>query len=145
MIKEVIIYTDGACSGNPGPGGWGAVLIFGDNIKEISGYSSETTNNIMELTAAIESLKLIKQTCSIKIYTDSVYVKNGMTVWINNWKKNGWRTANKKLVKNMQIWIELDMLCKQHAVSWFWIKGHSDNYYNNRADFLAVQAVKNNQ
>jgi ribonuclease HI len=140
-MKNIEIYTDGACSGNPGPGGWGAVLIFGDKNKEISGSSTHTTNNIMELTAPIESLKTLKEPCIVNIYTDSVYVKNGITTWIHGWKKNGWKTAKKEPVKNMELWIELDEVCKQHTIEWHWVKGHSDNYYNNRADFLATQAV----
>ena len=141
-MKNIEIYTDGACSGNPGPGGWGAVLIFGDKNKEISGSSTHTTNNIMELTAPIESLKTLKETCIVNIYTDSVYVKNGITTWIHGWKKNGWKTAKKEPVKNMELWIELENISKQHKIEWHWVKGHSDNYYNNRADFLATQAVK---
>ena len=141
-MKNIEIYTDGACSGNPGPGGWGAVLIFGDKNKEISGSSTHTTNNIMELTAPIESLKILKEPCIVNIYTDSVYVKNGITTWIHSWKKNGWKTAKKEPVKNMELWIALENISKQHKIEWHWVKGHSDNYYNNRADFLATQAVK---
>lgn len=143
--KKVKIYTDGACSGNPGKGGWGAVLIYGDNKKEISGYSELTTNNKMELQAVIEALKLLKRQCEVELYTDSVYVKDGITKWINNWKKNNWKTSKKEDVKNKELWIELDNLTQQHNIKWNWVKGHADNELNNRVDELARQEILNNK
>ena len=143
--KKVKIYTDGACSGNPGKGGWGAVLIYGDNKKEISGYSELTTNNKMELQAVIEALKLLKRQCEVELYTDSVYVKDGITKWINNWKKNNWKTSKKEDVKNKELWIELDNLTQQHNINWNWVKGHADNELNNRVDELARQEILNNK
>ena len=138
------IYTDGACSGNPGPGGWGAVIFDQeDNQKNISGSEKDTTNNRMELLAAIMALKRIKTNSEITIYTDSIYVKNGITEWIIKWKDNGWKNSNKKLVKNKDLWIKLDNLCQKHQINWKWVKGHSTNKYNNLADELATQAIKN--
>ena len=142
--EKVQIFTDGACKGNPGPGGWGAILRFQDNEKEINGYESLTTNNIMELMAVIESLKAISKPFEIEITTDSKYVKNGITSWIHNWKKNGWKTAAKKPVKNKELWIELDHLIQKHNVSWKWVKGHSGHIENERADELANEAITNN-
>ncbi len=139
----IIIYTDGACSGNPGKGGWGAVLLYKDHKKEISGANKDTTNNRMELTAVIESLKNVKKSIPLKIYTDSKYVMDGITKWINSWKKNGWRTADKKPVKNSDLWQELDIECQKHQISWHWVKGHSGDKYNEIADELARQAIKN--
>ena len=138
------IYTDGACSGNPGPGGWGAV-IFGKNNSQIniSGNVKNTTNNRMELLAAIMALKKIKINSDVVIYTDSIYVKNGITEWMTKWKNNGWKNSNKKPVKNKDLWTKLDGLCKKNKVSWKWVKGHSINKYNNLADELATQAIKN--
>ena len=124
MMNKVEIFTDGACKGNPGPGGWGAILRHGTTEKEIYGASKNTTNNIMELTAVIESLKNLKMPCELIITTDSKYVKNGITEWIHNWKKNGWRTAAKKEVKNKELWIELDYHIQIHSISWVWVKGH---------------------
>ena len=137
------IYTDGACSGNPGPGGWGAV-IFDKNSHQIniSGNEENTTNNRMELMAPIMALKEIKTNLEIVIYTDSTYVKNGITEWIKKWEKNGWKNANKKPVKNKDLWIKLDSLCKDNKITWKWVKGHSDNKYNNLADDLANKAIK---
>ena len=140
--KKVSIYTDGACSGNPGPGGWGAVLIYGEHEKELSGFEAESTNNRMELMATIQALNALKKPAIIDLYTDSTYVKDGITKWINNWKKNGWRTANKKPVKNAQLWQELELAAQNHQISWHWVKGHADNEYNNRADALAVAAAQ---
>ncbi len=136
------IYTDGACSGNPGPGGWGAV-IFDQNKKQrnISGNINNTTNNRMELIAPIMALKKIKNKSEVTIFTDSVYVKNGITEWIKKWKKNGWKNSNKKPVKNKDLWIKLDDLCYKNKVTWRWIKGHSTNKFNNLADELATQAI----
>ena len=136
------IYTDGACSGNPGPGGWGVVIFDQeDNRKDISGSEKNTTNNRMELLAAIMALKKIKTNSEIIIYTDSIYVKNGITEWIIKWKDNGWKNANKKPVKNKDLWMKLDKLCKDNKIKWEWVKGHSNNKYNNLADTLATQAI----
>lgn len=140
--KTIEIFTDGACKGNPGPGGWGALLRYGDVEKEINGYQESTTNNIMELTAVIESLKLLKQPSVIIFTTDSTYVKNGITNWIHNWKKNGWKTAAKKNVKNKILWQELDKLIKEHKITWCWVKGHSGHLENDRADELANIAIE---
>ena len=142
MMNKVKIFTDGACKGNPGPGGWGAILRYGKTEKEIYGASKNTTNNIMELTAVIESLKNLKKPCDLIITTDSKYVKNGITEWIHNWKKNGWRTAAKKEVKNKELWIELDSLIQIHSISWDWVKGHSGHPENERADLLANVAIE---
>jgi ribonuclease HI len=140
---EYVIYTDGACSGNPGPGGWGAVIFDKDNNQEnISGNEKDTTNNRMELMAPIMALKKIKANSDVIIYTDSTYVKNGITDWIIKWKKNSWKNANKKQVKNKDLWIKLDNLCKNNKIVWNWVKGHSNNEYNNLADELATQAIK---
>jgi len=141
---DYIIYTDGACSGNPGPGGWGAVIFDkNENQKNISGKDKDTTNNRMELTAPIMALKRIKSKSKITIYTDSTYVKNGITEWIKKWEKNDWINSNKKKVKNKDLWIELNNLCLKNIVTWKWIKGHSNNVYNNLADELATQAINN--
>ena len=137
------IYTDGACSGNPGPGGWGAVIFDQDNKqKNISGSEKNTTNNRMELLAAIMSLKKIKTNSEVVIFTDSTYVKNGITEWMKNWKKNGWKNSSKKPVKNKDLWEKLDKLCEANIVSWKWVKGHSTNEFNNLADELATKAIK---
>ena len=140
-MNEITIYTDGACSGNPGKGGWGAILIYAKEEKYLSGSNQLTTNNQMELTATIEALKAIIKPRKIALYTDSQYVKNGITSWIFNWKKNGWKTANKKPVANKDLWIELDKYVKIHSVNWFWVKGHSGDHYNEIADQLAVNAM----
>ena len=137
------IYTDGACSGNPGPGGWGAVIIDQDDKqKNISGSEKNTTNNRMELLAAIMSLKKIKTNSEVVIFTDSIYVKYGITEWMKNWKKNGWKNSSKKPVKNKDLWVKLDKLCEANRVSWKWVKGHSTNEFNNLADELATKAIK---
>ena len=141
MNNKIIIYTDGACSGNPGKGGWGAVLIHEGSEKYLSGYDKITTNNKMELTATIESLKSIKTKSKIELYTDSQYVKNGINSWIVNWRKNGWKTASKKPVANKELWIALDECAAKHEVIWFWVKGHAGNKYNEIADELAVKAM----
>ncbi len=138
---KIIIYTDGACSGNPGIGGWGAILSYKENRKEIYGGDENTTNNKMELTAVIEALKLLKKKCFVEIYTDSQYVKNGITAWIFNWKKNGWKTSNKKDVLNRELWQQLDNLVLQHNIKWFWVKGHYNIELNERADELARQGI----
>ncbi len=139
MMKEVNIYTDGACSGNPGPGGWGAVLICEENKKEIYGSAKETTNNRMELTAAIEAIRALKTRCVINLYTDSIYVMKGITEWIVNWKKRNWRGSDKKEIKNQDLWIQLDKLVCEHTINWIWVKGHSGDFYNDLADSLAVK------
>lgn len=142
-MEEVTIYTDGACSGNPGPGGWGAILMYKDNKKEISGGNKKTTNNIMELTAVIEGLKLLKFPCKVKLYSDSAYVVNAfIQKWIYGWLKNGWKNASKEPVKNKELWQELYDLTKIHEVEFIKVKGHADNEYNNRCDELARNAIK---
>lgn len=140
--KSVEIFTDGACSGNPGPGGWGAILRYGGHEKELSGHAEETTNNRMELQAAIEALKALKKSSVVDLYTDSSYVRDGITKWIHGWKKNGWKTANKKPVKNQDLWEELDGLLQAHDISWHWVKGHSGHPENERADQLATSAIR---
>ena len=141
--KLIHIYTDGACRGNPGPGGWGALLECEAYKKEIKGASQLTTNNIMELTAVIESLKLIKNPSKIVITTDSTYVKNGITTWIHDWKLKGWKTANKKPVKNKALWEELDNLSNLHNIQWVWVRGHIGHRGNEKADQLANEAIDN--
>lgn len=142
-MEEVTIYTDGACSGNPGPGGWGAVLMYRENKKEISGSNKNTTNNIMELTAVIEALKLLKFKCNVKLYSDSAYVVNAFNQkWIYAWIKKDWKTSNNEQVKNKELWQELNDLTKKHNVEFIKVKGHSDNEYNNRCDELARNAIK---
>jgi ribonuclease HI len=134
---RVAIWTDGACSGNPGPGGWGAILKFGDAVKEASGGEALTTNNRMELTAAIEALGLLKRGCTVDVYTDSNYVRGGITGWLTGWKKNGWKTADKKPVKNVELWQALDEAAQRHQIAWHWVKGHAGDPMNERADELA--------
>ena len=142
-MKKVTIYTDGACSGNPGPGGWGSILMFGDIKKEISGAAKDTTNNIMEITAVIEALKCLKEECEVEVYSDSAYVVNAFNQgWIENWVKNNWRTASKDPVKNKELWQELIELTQKHKVTFIKVKGHSDNEFNNRCDTLATGAIK---
>ena len=143
-MEEVIIYTDGACSGNPGPGGWGAILMINENKKEISGGNKNTTNNVMELTAVIEALKLLKRPCNVNLYSASAYVVNAfLQNWILGWIKNGWKNSNKEDVKNKELWQELISLTKVHNVTFHKVKGHADNKYNNRCDELARNAIKN--
>lgn len=140
--KPVVeMFVDGACRGNPGPGGWGVLLKSGEKEKELTGYDAQTTNNRMELMAAIQGLKALKEPTHVALYTDSTYVKDGMTLWIHTWKKNQWRTANKTPVKNQDLWQELDALTQHHSVQWFWIKGHNGHPGNERADFLARNAL----
>ena len=141
--KIINIYTDGACKGNPGPGGWGALLEYEGYTKEIKGFSPLTTNNIMELKAVIEALKIIKYSSKIIIMTDSKYVKNGISDWINNWKAKGWKTANKKPVKNKELWQELDNLSSNHEIEWKWVKGHAGHPGNEKADQLANEGIEN--
>lgn len=143
-MDKVIIYTDGACSGNPGPGGWGSILMMGENRKEISGGKKDTTNNVMELTAVIEALKLLKRPCKVDLYSDSAYVVNAfLQNWILGWIKNGWKNSSKEEVKNKELWQELLSLTKIHDVTFHKVKGHADNEYNNRCDELARNAIKN--
>ena len=137
MAVEVEIYSDGACLGNPGPGGWGAILMAKDKKKEISGSESDTTNNRMELTAVIEALKTLKKPAQVKLYTDSKYVIDGITKWIFSWKKTQWRNSNRKLVKNSDLWQNLDNEVQKHKIKWIWVKGHSGNFYNELVDNLA--------
>ena len=138
------IYTDGACSGNPGPGGWGAVIFDNENKqKNISGSEENTTNNRMELSAAIMALEEVNMNSEITIFTDSTYVKNGITEWVLKWKENGWKNSNKEPVKNKDLWEKLDNLCEQNTINWKWVKGHASNKYNNLADELATKAIKN--
>lgn len=136
------IYTDGACKGNPGIGGWGVLLRYGEHEKTLNGAQAHTTNNRMELTAAIEALRAIKRPCAITLTTDSNYVKNGITQWLNNWKKNGWKTAQKKPVQNADLWQTLDALAQQYDIDWQWVKGHSGHPGNEMADQLANQAIR---
>ena len=136
-----MIYTDGACSGNPGPGGWGALLQFGEHEKELKGGERNTTNNRMELTAAIAALETLKRTCKIHLHTDSTYLRDGMTSWIHNWKRNGWRTTAKKPVKNVDLWQRLDEAIQSHDIEWHWIKGHAGDPGNEAADALARQGL----
>lgn len=139
--SEVAIYTDGACSGNPGPGGWGALLISGAHRKEIKGGEAETTNNRMELMAAIEALAALKRPCRVELHTDSSYLRHGITDWIETWKRNGWRTANRKPVKNIDLWQRLEAAREPHHVSWHWVKGHAGHPENERADELAREGM----
>lgn len=141
MSHTVKIFTDGACKGNPGPGGWGALLRYGDIEKEICGGEPDTTNNRMELTAAIEALKLLNRPCEVRITTDSEYVRRGVLEWMANWKKRGWKTAAKQPVKNQDLWMALDEQLSKHKVEWRWVKGHSGHPENERADQLANQGV----
>jgi len=139
---RVTIYTDGACSGNPGPGGWGAILIWNGRQRELCGGEAATTNNRMELTAAIEALGALKRSCRVELHTDSQYVKGGVTSWIHNWKRNGWRTADKKPVKNAELWQRLDEARARHQVDWRWVKGHAGHDMNERADELAREGMR---
>jgi ribonuclease HI len=137
----VTIYTDGACSGNPGPGGWGAILMSGSHRKELNGGELLTTNNRMELMAAIEALEALKGPSDVQLFTDSNYVKDGISTWIHGWKKNGWRTANKKPVKNAELWQRLDAARARHKIEWHWVKGHAGHPENERADELARAGI----
>jgi len=142
LKKTVEIFTDGACSGNPGPGGWGAVLRYGDKERDLCGGEKLTTNNRMELMAAIEALKALKEPCTVALYTDSVYVKDGISKWIHGWKKNGWKTAAKKPVKNAELWQALEAERNRHDVTLHWVKGHAGHEENERADELARQGME---
>ncbi|MBV34466.1 ribonuclease HI [Kangiella spongicola] len=141
-MKTIEIFTDGACKGNPGPGGWGALLRYGDHEKRLYGGELETTNNRMELTAAIEALKALKRSCKVELTTDSVYVKNGINQWLEGWKAKGWKTAAKKPVKNKDLWQQLDEQVSKHQVNWHWVKGHSGHPENEIADELANLGVE---
>ena len=141
-MKHVEIFTDGACSGNPGPGGWGAILRYGDVERELSGGEAHTTNNRMELTAAIQALEALKEPCRVDLYTDSSYVKDGIGGWIEGWKRNGWKTASKKPVKNAELWQQLEEARQRHDVTWHWVKGHAGHPENERADELARMAME---
>lgn len=140
-MKKLDIYTDGACSGNPGPGGWGVLLIYGKHEKTLSGGESETTNNRMEMTAAIEALDALKKPCEVILHTDSTYVQQGITEWMVKWKRNDWRTSKRKPVKNIDLWQRLDAAVNRHKVEWLWVRGHSGNRGNERADELARRAI----
>jgi ribonuclease HI len=142
LTEKVTIWTDGACSGNPGPGGWGAILTFGDNRKELCGGEAATTNNRMELTAAIRALEALKRACHVDLHTDSAYLRGGITTWLAGWKKNGWRTADKKPVKNVELWQELERAAAPHDIRWHWLKGHAGNPMNERADELAREGMR---
>ncbi len=142
MTPGVVIYTDGACSGNPGPGGWGAVLTFGDREKEICGGEPDTTNNRMEMMAAIQALELLTKPCKVELHTDSQYLRNGVTQWIHAWKARGWKTADKKPVKNEDLWKRLDQARLRHDVDWRWVKGHAGDVMNERADGLARKGLE---
>jgi len=142
MESEVEIFTDGACSGNPGPGGWGALLRYQGKEKTLSGAERDTTNNRMEMMAAISALETLKRPCRVRLTTDSKYVKDGITSWIHGWKKRGWKTAGRQPVKNADLWQRLDKATQAHQVSWHWVKGHSGHLENERADQLATEAIK---
>jgi ribonuclease HI len=140
-LPHVIVHTDGACSGNPGPGGWGAILSFGDHEKELKGGEPTTTNNRMELMAAIVALESLTRACTVDIHTDSQYLRHGITEWIKSWKRNGWKTADRKPVKNVDLWQRLDAAIAHHRVNWHWVRGHSGHDLNERADELAREGL----
>ena len=142
MTERVTIHTDGACSGNPGPGGWGAILTFGDHEKELNGGEPHTTNNRMELMAAIAALEALKRPCTVDLHTDSEYLKNGISKWVANWKRRNWMTVDKKPVVNQDLWEELDTLANKHKTTWSWTKGHASHADNNRCDELAAAAAR---
>ncbi len=141
MSERVSIWTDGACSGNPGPGGWGAVLRYGARERELTGGEALTTNNRMELTAAIEALEALKRPCTVSLHTDSQYLRGGVTGWLDGWKRNGWRTADGKPVKNEDLWRRLEAAAKPHTIEWLWVRGHAGNKFNERADLLARKGM----
>jgi ribonuclease HI len=142
MSEKVVIFTDGACSGNPGPGGWGAILSIGAHRKEIQGGETATTNNRMELLAAIKALESLKRPCEVELYTDSGYVRNGITSWLAGWKRNGWKTADRKPVKNVELWQKLEEVASLHKINWHWVKGHAGHEMNERADELAREGMR---
>ena len=141
-MSEVEIWTDGACSGNPGPGGWGVILVKGEHRKELFGGEPDTTNNRMELMAAISALEALKKPCDVTLHIDSQYVRQGIMTWIHGWKRNGWKTADKKPVKNAELWLRLDEATRRHTIHWHWVKGHAGDAMNERADELAREGVK---
>jgi ribonuclease HI len=141
-VSEVALYTDGACKGNPGPGGWGVLLVAGDREKELYGGERDTTNNRMELTAVIRGLDSLTRDCDVAVWTDSQYVKNGIETWIHNWKRNGWKTADRKPVKNADLWRDLDAAAARHRIRWHWVRGHDNHPGNERADALANRGVE---
>jgi ribonuclease HI len=141
-MKQIQLITDGACIGNPGPGGWACILRYKGHTREFSGYEPSTTNNRMELRAAIEGFRALREPCEVEVVTDSEYVKNGITTWIHGWKRNGWKTASKKPVVNQDLWNELDQIASTHKVRWTWTKGHADHEDNNRCDELATRAAR---
>lgn len=141
-MKKVFLFTDGACSGNPGPGGWGVLLRCGDKEKTLFGGEPNTTNNRMELMAAIKGLRALKEPCEVELTTDSQYVRQGITEWLENWKSRGWKTANKKAVKNQDLWEQLDAAASKHKITWHWVRGHSGHIENERVDALAREGVK---
>ena len=141
MVDSVTIHTDGACSGNPGPGGWGAILQWGEHTRELKGGENHTTNNRMELMAAIMALETLKRACTVDLHTDSQYLRNGITSWIHTWKRNGWRTSDKKPVKNADLWQRLDAALGHHTINWHWMKGHAGHDLNERADQLAREGL----
>jgi ribonuclease HI len=141
-VNRVDIFTDGACQGNPGPGGWAAILVSGPHRREITGYEPATTNNRMELMAALEGLRKLKEPCEVDLYTDSQYLKNGMQQWLAKWKKNGWRTAAKEPVKNADLWEMLDDAASRHTMRWHWVRGHDGHVENERCDYLANEAIR---
>ncbi len=141
MTRAVAVWTDGACSGNPGPGGWGVILRFGEREKDLCGGEAHTTNNRMELTAAIAALEALKRPCEVQLHTDSQYLREGVTAWMANWKKNGWRTSDKKQVKNEDLWRRLDEAIAGHEIDWRWVKGHAGDPMNERADALARRGM----
>ncbi len=143
-MKRVTIYTDGACRGNPGPGGWGAILQFGEAERELCGGEPDTTNNRMEMTAAIRALEALKERCAVDLHTDSTYLRNGITEWLEGWKRRGWRTAAKKPVRNQDLWVVLDALAERHDVTWHWVRGHAGHDGNERADELANRGLEEN-
>jgi len=144
-MKKVTMYTDGACSGNPGPGGWGTILIYGKSVRKISGFSSETTNNIMELTAFIEGMKVLKEKCYVDLYTDSRYLTESATLWLSGWIANGWKTSSKKDVKNVGLWKEIVRLMAMHLINFNWVKGHDGNVYNEECDRMAREEITRNK
>lgn len=141
-MKKIVIHSDGGCEGNPGPGGWAAVLRYGSHVREIHGGAAATTNNRMELQAAIESLNALKEPCAVEFHTDSQYVCQGITEWLPGWKAKGWRTAGRKRVKNQDLWQALEAAASRHTIEWKWIKGHAGNADNERCDFLAGEAIR---
>ncbi len=142
MSEKVAIWTDGACSGNPGPGGWGAILAYGTRNKELSGGEPATTNNRMEMMAAIQALEALTRPCDVDLYTDSAYLKGGITSWLASWKRNGWKTADRKPVKNIELWQRLEDATRPHKIQWHWVKGHANDAMNERADELARQGMR---